>query len=132
MTYTYHLNYLCIPDGGTPSELDCCVELPVKLQNANDIEQLKAALARDFIKSEAYHSRYLRNPTAHIAVIIRNIMLLTELSIIYSVPATSSDLEKQSSATPDCIKHSIASARRSELIEQLASCRKANGGVNDA
>ena len=102
MTYTYHLNYLCIPDGGTPSELDCCVELPVKLQNANDIEQLKAALARD------------------------------ELSIIYSVPATSSDLEKQSSATPDCIKHSIASARRSELIEQLASCRKANGGVNDA
>ena len=76
MTYTYHLNYLCIPDGGTPSELYCCVELPVKLQNANDIEQLKAALARDFIKSEAYHSRYLRNPTAHIAVIIRNIMLL--------------------------------------------------------
>ena len=48
---------------------------------------------------------------------------MTELSIIYSVPATSSDLEKQSSATPDCIKHSI---------EQLASCRKANGGVNDA
>ena len=74
MTYTYHLNYLCIPDGGTPSELDCCVELPVKLQNANDIEQLKAALARDFIKSEAYHSRYLRNP--NIAVIIRSITLL--------------------------------------------------------
>ena len=57
---------------------------------------------------------------------------MTELSLIYSVPATSTDLEKQSSATPDCIKHSIASARRSELIEQLASCRKANGGVNDA
>ena len=76
MTYTYHLNYLCIPDGGTPSELDCCVELPVKLQSANDIEQLKAALARDFIKSEAYPSHYLRNPTAHIAVIIRNITLL--------------------------------------------------------
>lgn len=74
MTYTYHLNYLCIPDGGTPSELDCCVELPVKLQSANDIEQLKAALARDFIKSEAYHSRYLRNP--NIAVIIRSITLL--------------------------------------------------------
>lgn len=35
---------------------------------------------------------------------------MTELSIIYSMPATSSDLEKQSSATPDCIKHSIASA----------------------
>ena len=32
---------------------------------------------------------------------------MTELSIIYSVPATSSDLEKQSSATPDSIKHSI-------------------------
>ena len=74
MTYTYYLNYLCIPDGGTSSELDCCVELPVKLQNANDIEQLKAALARDFIKSDAYHSRYLRNP--NIAVIIRNITLL--------------------------------------------------------
>ena len=74
MTYTYHLNYLCIPDGGTSSELDCCVELPVKLQNANDIEQLKAALARDFIKSDAYHSRYLRNP--NIAVISRNITLL--------------------------------------------------------
>ena len=74
MTYIYHLNYLCIPDGGTPSETDCCVELPVKLQSANDIEQLKAALARDFIKSEAYHSRYLRNP--NIAVIIRNITLL--------------------------------------------------------
>jgi len=57
---------------------------------------------------------------------------MTELSIIYSVPATSSDLEKQSSATPDCIKHSIASARRSELIEQLTSRRKANGGVNNA
>ena len=54
---------------------------------------------------------------------------MTELSIIYSVPATSSDLEKQSSATPDSIKHSIASARRSE---QLTSRRKANGGVNDA
>ena len=53
---------------------------------------------------------------------------MTELSIIYSMPATSSDLEKQSSATPDCIKHSIASARRSELIEQLTSRRKANGG----
>ena len=57
---------------------------------------------------------------------------MTELSIIYSVPATSSDLEKQSSATPDCINHSIASARRSELIEQLTSRRKANGGVNNA
>ena len=57
---------------------------------------------------------------------------MTELSIIYIVPATSSDLEKQSSATPDSIKHSIASARRSELIEQLTSRRKANGGVNDA
>ena len=76
MTYIYHLNYLCIPDGGTPSELDCCVELPVKLQSDNDIVQLKAALARDFIKSEAYPSHYLRNPTAHITVIIRNITLL--------------------------------------------------------
>ena len=57
---------------------------------------------------------------------------MTELSIIYSVPATSSDLEKQSSATPDSIKHGIASARRSELIEQLTSCRKANGGADDA
>lgn len=57
---------------------------------------------------------------------------MTELSIIYSVPATSSDLEKQSSTTPDRIKHSIASARRSELIEQLTSRRKANGGVNNA
>lgn len=57
---------------------------------------------------------------------------MTELSIIYSMPATSSDLEKQSSATPDCIKHSIASARRSELIEQLTSRRKTNGGVNNA
>ena len=74
MTYTYHLNYLCIPDGGTPSELDCCIDLPVKLQSANDIKQIKVALARDFIKSEAYHSRYLRNP--NIAVIIRNITLL--------------------------------------------------------
>ena len=52
---------------------------------------------------------------------------MTELSIIYSMPATSS-----SSTTPDSIKHSIASARRSELIEQLTSRRKANGGVNDA
>lgn len=47
MTYTYHLNYICIPDFGPdvgmPSELDCCVELPVELQNSNDIEQLKAA-----------------------------------------------------------------------------------------
>lgn len=74
MTYTYHLNYICIPDGGTPSELDCCVELPIKLQNADDIKQFKVAPARDFIKSEAYHSRYLRNP--NIAVIIRNITLL--------------------------------------------------------
>ena len=74
MTYIYHLNYLCIPDGGTPSELDCCVGTSVKLQSDNDIVQLKAALARDFIKSEAYHSRYLRNP--NIAVIIRNITLL--------------------------------------------------------
>ena len=74
MTYTYHLNYICIPEGGTPSELDCCIDLPVKLQSGSDIEQLKAALARDFIKSEAYHSRYLRNP--NIAVIIRNITLL--------------------------------------------------------
>lgn len=57
---------------------------------------------------------------------------MAELSIIYSVPATSSDLEKQSNNTPDSIKHSIASARRSELIEQLTSRRKANGGVNDA
>lgn len=74
MTYTYHLNYICIPEGGTPSELDCCIDLPVKLQSGSDIEQLKAALARDFIKSDAYHSRYLRNP--NIAVIIRNITLL--------------------------------------------------------
>lgn len=74
MTYTYHLNYICIPDGGTPSELDCCVELPIKLQSADDIKQLKVAPARDFIKSEAYHSRYLQNP--NIAVIIRNITLL--------------------------------------------------------
>ena len=80
MTYTYHLNYICIPDGGTPSELDCCIELPVKLQNGSDIEQLKAALARDFINSSEYHPRYLRNPTAHIAVIIRNIVLLHEES----------------------------------------------------
>lgn len=57
---------------------------------------------------------------------------MTELSIIYSMPATSSDLETQSSTTPDSIKHSIASARRSELIEQLTSRRKANGGVNNA
>lgn len=57
---------------------------------------------------------------------------MTELSIIYSMSATSSDLEKQSSTTPDSIKHSIASARRSELIEQLTSRRKANGGVNNA
>ena len=57
---------------------------------------------------------------------------MTELSIIYSMPATSSDLEKQSSTTPDSIKHSIASARRSELSEQLTSRRKANGGVNNA
>lgn len=74
MTYTYHLNYICIPEGGTPSELDCCIDLPVKLQSGSDIEQLKAALARDFIKSDAYHSRYLRNP--NIAVIIRSITLL--------------------------------------------------------
>ena len=74
MTYTYHLNYICIPEGGTPSELDCCIDLPVKLQSGSDIEQLKAALARDFIKSDAYHSRCLRNP--NIAVIIRNITLL--------------------------------------------------------
>lgn len=76
MTYTYHLNYICIPEGGTgtPSELDCCIDLPVKLQSANDIKQIKVALARDFIKSEAYHSRCLRNP--NIAVIIRNITLL--------------------------------------------------------
>ena len=46
---------------------------------------------------------------------------MTELSIIYSMPATSYS-----------IKHSIASARRSELIEQLTSRRKANGGVNNA
>lgn len=70
MTYTYHLNYICIPEGGTPSELDCCIDLPVKLQSANDIKQIKVALARDFIKSEAYHSR------SNIAVIIRNITLL--------------------------------------------------------
>ena len=57
---------------------------------------------------------------------------MTELSIIYSMPATSSDLEQQSSTTPDSIKHSIASARRTELTEQLTSRRKANGGVNDA
>lgn len=74
MTYTYHLNYICIPEGGTPSELDCCIDLPVKLQSGSDIEQLKAALARDFIKSDAYHSRCLRNP--NIAVIIRSITLL--------------------------------------------------------
>ena len=76
MTYIYHLNYLCIPDGGTPSELDCCVGTSVKLQSDNDIVQLKAALARDFIKSEAYPSHYLRNPTAHITVVIRNITLM--------------------------------------------------------
>ena len=57
---------------------------------------------------------------------------MTELSIIYSVPATSSDLEKQSSTTPDNIKRSIASARRSELIEQLTSRCGANGGTDDA
>ena len=57
---------------------------------------------------------------------------MTELSIIYSVPATSSDLEKQSSATPDSIVNIITGACRSELIEQLTSRRKANGGVNDA
>lgn len=80
MTYTYHLNYLCIPDFGPdvgmPSELDCCVELPVELQNSNDIEQLKAALARDFIQCKGYPSLYLHNPRKYIAVIIRNITLL--------------------------------------------------------
>lgn len=53
---------------------------------------------------------------------------MTELSIIYSVPATSSDLEKQSSATPDSIKHSIASARRSELIDNLTQSKKSFKG----
>lgn len=76
MTYTYHLNYICIPEGGTPSELDCCIDLPVKLQSGSDIEQLKAALARDFIQCKGYPSRYLRNPRKYIAVIIRNITLL--------------------------------------------------------
>lgn len=76
MTYTYHLNYICIPEGGTPSELDCCIDLPIKLQSGSDIEQLKAALARDFIQCKGYPSRYLHNPRKYIAVIIRNITLL--------------------------------------------------------
>ena len=57
---------------------------------------------------------------------------MAELSIIYSVPATSSDLEKQSSTTPASIKRSIASARQSALIEQLTSSCGANGGTDDA
>lgn len=76
MTYTYHLNYLCLPDKGTPSELDCCATMPESLQNSADIDQLKDALARDFIQCKGYPSRYLRNPRKHIAVIIRNITLL--------------------------------------------------------
>lgn len=74
--YTYHLNYLCMPRGAAPAELDCCIELPVKLMHSSDIEQLKAALAKDFINTQDYHPRYLRNPTDFVPVIIRNITLL--------------------------------------------------------
>lgn len=77
MTYTYHLNYICIPEGGTPSELDCCIDLPVKLQSGSDIEQLKAALARDFIASNSCDSVHTQHTTAAlISIIIRNITLL--------------------------------------------------------
>ena len=43
---------------------------------------------------------------------------MTELSIIYSMPATSSDLEKQSSTTPDSIKHSIGADRAAYFSPQ--------------
>lgn len=54
-----------------------------------------------------------------------------ELSIIYSIPATSSDLEKQDNLTPASIKRCIASARQSALIEQLtARCEAIRGAVD--
>lgn len=57
---------------------------------------------------------------------------MNNLSGSYVVPATSSDLAKQSIMTPDNIKRCIASARRSALIEQLISRENTDGGANDA
>lgn len=60
---------------------------------------------------------------------------MNNLSGSYAVPATSSDLakqSKQSSMTPDNIKRCIASARRSALIEQLISRENTDGGADDA
>lgn len=57
---------------------------------------------------------------------------MNNLSGSYAVPATSSDLAKQSSMTPDNIKRCIASAHRSALIEQLISRENTDGGADDA
>lgn len=57
---------------------------------------------------------------------------MNNLSGSYAVPATSSDLAKQYSMTPDNIKRCIASARRSALIEQLISRENTDGGADDA
>lgn len=57
---------------------------------------------------------------------------MNNLSGSYAVPATSSDLVKQYSMTPDNIKRCIASARRSALIEQLISRENTDGGADDA
>lgn len=58
--------------------------------------------------------------------------MMANLSGTYTVPVTSSELEKQVALTPENVADGIASARRSALIEQLTSRTSENGGAVNA